>query len=74
MHAHYCTFIYMCKRVLGDVGCKTEVQLQNPMSIQPYTKSMVPLRFVQIFLKAEFVSTDFLWNAQQSLKSMGILY
>jgi hypothetical protein len=49
MHAYYYTFKYMHKRVLGDVGCNTEVQLQNPMSIQQYMMSMVPLRCLIYF-------------------------
>jgi len=51
MHAYYYTFNYMHKRVLGDAGCKTEVQLQNPVSIQQYMTSMVPSRCLSYISK-----------------------
>lgn len=72
MHAYYYTFKYMHKRVLGDAGCKI-VQFQNPISIQQYMQSMVPLRYLSYSLKMELGPTDFFWNEQSALKPMGIL-
>jgi hypothetical protein len=60
MHAYYYTFKNMHKRVLGDAGCKTEVQLQNPMSIQQYITSMVPLRCLSHISKNGIFANRFL--------------